>query len=133
MTIQVANINSANSSDYTFDIQEFSRMLDEYSSTLDENQYIDPAEFAIRVLRSYGLIGELVPVVLLNKMAGDVKKTQEYPPLVINTIEFALSFCVLARSRSAGIVEEDLETLKDNMNENWTAVKNILDSLPEKD
>jgi hypothetical protein len=106
-------------------------MLDEYSTTLDENQYIDPAEFAIRVLRAYGLIGELVPIVLLNKMAGDVKKTHEYPPLVINTIEFALSFCVLARSRSAGIVEEELEPLKDKMNENWTAVKNILDSMPE--
>lgn len=133
MTIQVANINCVNSSDYTFNIPEFSRMLDEYSTTLDENQYIDPAEFAIRVLRAYGLIGELVPIALLNKMAGDVKKTYEYPPLVINTIEFALSFCVLARSRSAGIVEEELETLKDNMNENWTAVKNILDSLPKKD
>jgi hypothetical protein len=107
-------------------------MLDEYSTTLDENQYLDPAEFAIRVLRAYGLIGELVPIALLNKMAGDVKKTYEYPPLVINTIEFALSFCVLVRSRSAGIVEEELETLKDNMNENWTAVKNILDSLPEE-
>jgi hypothetical protein len=131
MTIQVANINCVNLSDYTFNIPEFSRMLDEYSTTLDENQYIDPAEFAIRVLRAYGLIGELVPIVLLNKMAGDVKKTHEYPPLVINTIEFALSFCVLARSRSAGIVEEELEPLKDKMNENWTAVKNILDSMPE--
>ena len=132
MTIQVANINCVNSSDYTFNIQEFSRMLDEYSTTLDENQYIDPAEFAIRVLRAYGLIGELVPIELLNKMAGDVKKTHEYPPLVINTIEFALSFCVLARSRSAGIVEEELEPLKDNMNENWTTVKNILDSMPDE-
>jgi len=132
MTIQVANINCVNSSDYTFNIPEFSRMLDEYSTTLDENQYLDPAEFAIRVLRAYGLIGELVPIALLNKMAGDVKKTYEYPPLVINTIEFALSFCVLVRSRSAGIDEEHLETLKDNMNENWTAVKNILDSLPEE-
>ena len=60
------------------------------------------------------------------------KKTQEYPPLVINTIEFALSFCVLARSRSSGIDEEHLETLKDKMNENWTTVKNILDSMPEE-
>ena len=129
MTIQVANINCVNSSDYTFNIPEFSRMLDEYSTTLDENQHIDPAQFTIRVLRAYGLIGEVVPIVLLNKMAGDVKKTQEYPPLVINTIEFALSFCVLARSRSAGIVEEHLEPHKDKMNENWTAVKNILDSI----
>jgi hypothetical protein len=108
-------------------------MFDEYSTTLDENQYIDPAEFAIRVLRAYGLIGELVPMVLLNKMAGDVKKTHEYPPLIINTIEFALSFCILTNSRNSGIDEEELETLKDNMNENWTTVVLLLEQVAETD
>ena len=79
-----------------------------------------------------GILGGELNFNNLKLYAGDVKKTQEYPPLVINTIEFALSFCVLARSRSAGIDEEHLETLKDKMNENWTTVKNILDSMPDE-
>ncbi len=133
MTIQVQDIPSSMISDFNFNIEEFSKSLDEYGDTLQNGEYVDPGQFTIRVLKAYGLIGERVPSILLSKMASDIKKTTAYPVVVLNTIEFALCFCVLAKLRSDGVTEDELETLKEKMHENWATVVLLLEQVAETD
>ena len=109
----------------------FSKSLDDYSESLNGGEYIDPAQFAIRVLRAYGLVGERVPRILLTKMTSDITKVNSFPPIVLNTIEFTLRFCIMVKLRQEGVVEEELENLKNKMNENWEIVIRLIDQVSE--
>lgn len=130
MTIQVIEeTNTTNT--YEFNVVDFANRIDNIACNLDDNAEIKTSDFVISVVRAYGMQEDLVPRNLLNKMASDlITKKDEFPTIVIYTIDFALSFLMLTHMKKQG-PDADTGNLLSHMNECWTNIINLMQSAPD--
>ena len=130
MTIQVIEeTNTTNT--YEFNVIDFANRIDNISSNLDNSAEVKTSDFVISVVRAYGLQEDLIPRNLLNKMASDLTtKKDELPTIVIYTIDFALSFLMLTHMKKQG-PDIDTGNLIPHMNECWTNIINLMQSVPD--
>ena len=132
MTIQVIeDTNTTNT--YEFNVIDFANRIDNIASSLDNEAEVNTSDFVICVVRSYGLQGDEIPNTLMNKMASDlVTKKDELPTIVIYTIDFALSFLMLTHMKKQG-PDTDTGNLIPHMNECWTNIINLMQSIPDNE
>lgn len=132
MTIQVIEeTNTTNT--YEFNVIEFANRIDNIASNLDDEAEVKTSDFVISVVRAYGLQEDQIPNTLLNKMASDLAtKKDELPTIVIYTIDFALSFLMLTHMKKQG-PDIDTGNLIPHMNECWTNIINLMQSIPDNE
>ena len=130
MTIQVIEeTNTTNT--YEFNVIDFADRIDNIAFNLDNTAEIKTSDFVVCVVRAYGLQEDAIPRNLLNKMATDLTtKKDELPTIVIYTIDFALSFLLLTHAKKQG-PDIDTGNLIPHMNECWTNIINIMQSVPD--
>ena len=125
-------IETENNIDYTFDVADFGNRIDTLCDTLNDNDNVNASDFVISVVKSYGVTGNQIPRQLLNKMASDlVYKKDELPTIVLNTIDFALSFIMLAVIKKNNGPDAETGELISHMNECWNKIINLLRSVPD--
>ena len=96
MPLEVIDSQDTNTN-YIFDVVDFSNRMDTLCENLSDDDNIQASEFVLNVVRSYSVCGDKIPRNLLFKMASDLgSKKDEYPVIVTHTIDFSLSFIMLA-------------------------------------
>lgn len=132
MPIEV--VDSQDNTNYEFNIVDFANRMDTMCNDLSDDDNIQTSSFVINVIKSYGISGTQIPRILLNKMASDLAtKKDEWPTIVTYTVDFSLSFIMLAMIKKGSDNSPDVDTgnIIPHMNECWTNIVNLLRSVPD--
>ena len=126
-------IETEDNIDYKFDILNFANRMDTMCDNLSDDDNVNTSDFVINVIKSYGVTDTKIPRTLLNKMAHDLAtKKDEWPTIVIYTIDFSLSFIMLAMIKKNNTSPDvDTGNLVPHMNECWTNIVNLLRSVAD--
>jgi len=131
MPLEVIDSQDTNTN-YIFDVVDFSNRMDTLCENLSDDDNIQASEFVLNVVRSYSVCGDKIPRNLLFKMASDVvTKKDEYPIIVIHTIDFSLSFIMLAMLKK-NAPDTDTGDIVSHMNECWMNILNLLRNVPDE-